>query len=37
MKSNLVDILIKYWLLPLVGAGCVILLWAVASSRIVPS
>jgi nitrate/nitrite transport system permease protein len=37
MKSNLVDNLVKYVLLPMVGAGCVILLWALLSSSIVPS
>jgi nitrate/nitrite transport system permease protein len=37
MKSNLVDNLVKYVLLPMVGAGCVILLWAILSSSIVTS
>jgi nitrate/nitrite transport system permease protein len=37
MKSNLVDSLVKYWLMPMLGAGCVILFWAVLSSSIVPS
>lgn len=32
MKSNLVENLVKYVLLPMVGAGCIILLWAVASA-----
>ena len=32
MKSNLSEGLIKYVLLPMVGAGCVILLWGIASS-----
>jgi nitrate/nitrite transport system permease protein len=37
MKSNLVEKLVKFVLLPMVGAGCVIMLWAIASSSIVPS
>jgi nitrate/nitrite transport system permease protein len=37
MKSNLVDNLVKYVLLPMVGAGCVILLWAIASASVAPS
>ena len=32
MKSNLIDGVIKYFLLPMVGAGCVVVLWAIASS-----
>jgi len=34
MKSNLVENLVKYVLLPMVGAGCVILLWAIASASL---
>jgi nitrate/nitrite transport system permease protein len=34
MKSNLVESLVKYFLLPMVGAGCVLLLWAIASSTL---
>jgi nitrate/nitrite transport system permease protein len=37
MKSNLIDGLIKYFLLPMVGAGCVVLLWAVASASFAES
>ncbi len=37
MKSNLVEKLVKFVLLPMVGAGSVIMLWAIASSSIVPS
>src|SRR4051812_34373413 len=37
MKSNLVDNFVKYVLLPMVGAGCVILFWALLSSTIVTS
>ena len=37
MKSNLVDGMIKYVLLPLLGAGCIVLLWAVASSSVAPN
>jgi nitrate/nitrite transport system permease protein len=37
MKSNLVSKLVTYVMLPMVGAGCVILLWAIASSTIVTS
>jgi nitrate/nitrite transport system permease protein len=37
MKSNLVDNLVKYVALPMVGAGCVIMLWALLSSSIVTS
>ena len=37
MKSNLIDNLIKYLVLPMVGAGCLILLWAAASSSVAPS
>ncbi len=32
MKSNLVENLVKYVLLPMVGAGCIVLLWAIASA-----
>jgi nitrate/nitrite transport system permease protein len=32
MKSNLTDGFIKYFLLPLLGAGCVVLLWSLASA-----
>jgi nitrate/nitrite transport system permease protein len=34
MKSNLVEKLVKYVLLPMVGAGCIILLWAIASATV---
>jgi nitrate/nitrite transport system permease protein len=37
MKSNLIEKLVKFVLLAMVGAGCVIMLWAIASSSIVPS
>jgi nitrate/nitrite transport system permease protein len=37
MKSNLVEKLVTYVMLPMVGAGCVIVLWAIASSTIVTS
>jgi len=37
MKSNSIDGLVKYVLLPMVGAGCVVLLWALLSSSIVTS
>jgi nitrate/nitrite transport system permease protein len=37
MKSNLVENLVKYVLLPMVGAGCIVLLWAIASASIVTS
>jgi nitrate/nitrite transport system permease protein len=37
MKSNLVDNLVKYVLLPMVGAGCVVLVWAIVSTSIVTS
>src|SRR5215207_4705114 len=37
MKSNLVEKLVKYVMLPMVGAGCVILLWAIASSSFASS
>ena len=37
MKSNLVDSLIKYVFLPMVGAGCIVLLWAVASASFAES
>src|SRR5689334_13985937 len=37
MKSNLVENLVKYVLLPLLGAGCIVLLWAVASSSVAPN
>lgn len=32
MKSDLVENLVKYVLLPMVGAGCIIVLWAIASA-----
>jgi len=32
MKSNLVENLVKYVLMPMLGAGCIILLWAIASA-----
>ena len=37
MKSNLIDGVIKYFLLPMVGAGCVVVLWAIASSSFATS
>jgi nitrate/nitrite transport system permease protein len=37
MKSNLVSNLVKYVMLPMVGASCVIVLWAVASSSFASS
>src|SRR5688572_32724185 len=37
MNTKLVEKLVKYVLLPMVGAGCVILLWAVASSSFASS
>jgi nitrate/nitrite transport system permease protein len=37
MRSNLVDKLIKFLLLPMVGAGCLVLLWAIASASFAPS
>lgn len=37
MKSKLSNGLVKYLLLPLVGAGCVVLLWALASSSFAES
>src|SRR5436190_6071505 len=37
MKSSLVDRIVKYFLLPMLGAGCVIILWGVASSTLATS
>ena len=37
MKSNLGENLVRYLLLPMVGASCVILVWAVVSSSFVES
>jgi nitrate/nitrite transport system permease protein len=37
MKSNLGETLVKYLILPMVGAGCLILLWAVASASFAQS
>ena len=37
MKSNLSDNLVKYLLLPMVGAGCLIALWALASASFAES
>src|SRR6188474_3269447 len=37
MKSNLIDGVMKYVLLPMVGAGCVVVLWAIASSSFATS
>jgi nitrate/nitrite transport system permease protein len=37
MKSTLVEKLVKYVMLPMVGAGCVVMLWAVASSSFASS
>lgn len=37
MKSNLVERLVKYVLLPFLGAGCIVLLWAIASSSVAPN
>jgi len=37
MKSNLVENLVKYVLLPMVGAGCIVLLWSIASASFATS
>jgi nitrate/nitrite transport system permease protein len=37
MKGNLSDNLVKYVVLPMIGAGCVILLWALASASFAES
>jgi nitrate/nitrite transport system permease protein len=37
MKTNLGENLVKYLVLPLLGAASIVLLWAIASSSIVPS
>jgi nitrate/nitrite transport system permease protein len=37
MRSNLVNNLIKYLFLPMVGAGCLVLLWAIASASFAES
>jgi nitrate/nitrite transport system permease protein len=37
MRSNLVNNLIKFLLLPMMGAGCLVLLWAVASASFAES
>src|ERR1041384_8694244 len=37
MKSNLVDGFVKYFFLPVLGAGCLIALWALASASFAES
>ncbi len=37
MRSNLVNNLVKFLLLPMVGAGCLVLLWAIASASFAES
>src|ERR687896_249730 len=37
MKTNLGENLVKYLVLPMLGAASIVLLWAIASSSIVPS